>query len=360
MKLYKILLAGAALLASAAATAQETCPLPIMVDVDNSDGVLSDANVKLLDSKLKQLVASKGYGSNAELSHLCLQASVSDNGDKQYISGTRPVVSGSYEVYVVLTNLLSGENFGARNISVSGAGHSEGQQLQAAVSRVNPQNKELQIFLQDARIKVFDYYRSHIPSIISQALSETQRGNYDKALYILATVPPCVEGQDSVASVMLRVYQEYLDVDCNKKLAAARSVWKATQNEEGASAAAAYIAAIDRRSSCYAEAQELLAEIGGRIDENLRRIIAREDEDRALEHELIRGEADLRRQQVQNDFENRQAEIEAIRQIGLAYAQNVIGEKVRNELDKPLRPSDDNNGGKDSADGKKGRIVIID
>ena len=212
MKLYRILLTGIAIIAGCSAMAQETCPLPIMVQVDNADGSLSDANVRLLDSKLKQLVASKGYGSNAELSHLCLQASVSDNGDKQIISGNRKIVSGSYEIYLVLTNLLSGENFGAGNISVKGAGNSESQQMQAALSRVNPSNRDLQILLQNARIKVFDYYRSHIPSIINQALSESQRGNYDKALYILATVPPCVEGQDSVAAVMLRVYQEYLDV----------------------------------------------------------------------------------------------------------------------------------------------------
>ena len=358
MKLYRILLTGIAIIAGCSAMAQETCPLPIMVQVDNADGSLSDANVRLLDSKLKQLVASKGYGSNAELSHLCLQASVSDNGDKQIISGNRKIVSGSYEIYLVLTNLLSGENFGAGNISVKGAGNSESQQMQAALSHVNPSNRDLQILLQNARIKVFDYYRSHIPSIINQALSESQRGNYDKALYILATVPPCVEGQDSVAAVMLRVYQEYLDVDCNKKLTAARAVWGASQNEEGASAAAAYIAAIDRRSSCYPEAQELLAEISSRIDENLRRIIAREDEDRALQQELIRGEADLRRQQVQNDYELRQAEIEAIRQIGLAYAQTVIGDKIRN--DRTPRPYDREKDNKDGEENKKGRIVIID
>lgn len=357
MGLKQIIIAGAVVVISCShAAAQETCPLPVMVKVDNADSNLSQANIKFLDSKLRQLVATRGFGSNAELSHLCLMASVSETGDKQVISGNRPVVSGSFDVYMVLTNLLSGENFGAENITIKGVGNTESQMMQSAMSRINPSNSELQTFLQNARVKVFDYYRSHIPSIISLAKAMSQRGEYEKALYMLSTVPPCVDGYDSVATAMLDVYYDYLDVDCHQKLAAARAAWAASQNEEGATVAAGYIAAIDHRSSCYAEAQELLAEIAGRVDENLRRVIAREDEDRAFEKELVRGEAELRRKQVENDFELRQQEIEAIRQIGLAYAQTVIGEKARqSEAPKPDTPQPTAPQG----DGKQKSPVII-
>lgn len=359
MKLYKILLITIAILSSITSNAQETCPLPIMVMVDNSDGYLSEQNEKLLDAKLQQLVSSRGFGSSAELSHLCLRATVSDTGEKEVISGTRPMVVGSFDVYLVLTNLLSGENFGADNISVRGNGNNETQMLQRAMSRINPSNTELQRFLQNARVKVFDYYRSHIPSIISQALALSQRGNYDKALYLLSTVPPCVEGYDTVSAFMLKVFDEYLDVDCHEKLAAARSVWKATQNEEGAQAAAAYLAAIDHRSSCYSEAQELLAEISGKIDENIRRFIAREDEDRALEKELIRGEAELERKKVDNDFALRQQEIDAIRQIAQAYVQSVIGPMIQQN-----GQSQSNNQSQPVQDGGEGRqkgspVIIV-
>lgn len=351
-----ILAATIAIMSCNGIYAQETCPLPVMVKVDKSDSNLSQANIKFLDSKLRQLVATRGFGSNAELSHLCLMASVSETGDKQVISGNRPVVSGSFDVYMVLTNLLSGENFGADNITIKGVGNTESQMMQSAMSRINPSNSDLQRFIQNARVKVFDYYRSHIPSIISQAKALSQRGEYEKALYMLSTVPPCVDGYDSVATAMLDTYYEYLDVDCHQKLAAARAIWASTQTDDGAAAAAAYIAAIDHRSSCYEEAMALLAEMSGRVDENLRRVIAREDEDRAFEKELVRGEVELRRQQVANDFALRQQEIDAIRQIGLAYAQSVIGQKVQDaDAPKPAQPE-----GSPSAEGdKKSPIIII-
>ncbi len=304
--------------------AQETCPLPIMVAVDNSNETLSSANVKYLDSKLQQIVAHRGLGSKAELSHLCLVASVSETGDKQVISGNRPLVTGSYDVMIVLTNVLSGEQFGADNITISGSGNNEASMIQGALSKINPANSDLQHFIQQSCVKVFDYYRSHIPAIIAQAKAMSQRGEYNDALYLLSTVPPCVEGYDTIGSVMLATYQDYLNVDCNQKLMAARAAWEASQNEEGAKVAAGYIAAIDPRSGCYEDARELLDKISGCIDENLRRIITRENEDRALEHELIRGEAELKRKQVENEFLLRQQEIEALRQLYQVYAESVL------------------------------------
>lgn len=323
---------------------QETCPLPIMVSVDNSAGSLSGSNVRFLESKLAQLVASRGFGSSAEMSHLCLKASVSETGDKQIISGNRPVIAGSLDVYLVLTNLLSGENFGADNIAVRGAGNSEAQRLQSAVARINPSNRELQLFLQNARVKVFDYYRSHIPSILHQAKAYSQRGEYDKALYVLGTVPPCVDGYDDVAAQMLATFAEYLDVDCNRKLNKARALWLAGQDDEAAKAAAAYIAAIDSRSACFPEAMKLLDTIGSRIDENQRRIIAREDEERALQLELIRGKAALDKQKIDNDFLLRQQEIDAIRQLALAYAQSVLPAMANVPASIPDVKADDNSG----------------
>lgn len=358
MHLRSILMAGfSAILSICQTAAQETCPLPIMVSVDNSSGVLSESNVRLLDTKLQQLVASRGYGSSAELSHLCLKAVVSDSGDKQVVSGTRPVVAGSYGISLVLTNLLSGENFGADNISVKGVGNTESAMLQKAMARINPTNPELQKFLTNARVKVFDYYRSHIPHIIGQARAMSQRGNYDKALYLLSTVPPCVEGYDSIENAMLATYQEYLDVDCNEKLLAARAIWSSTQTEEGAKGAAAYLAAIDSRSGCFSEARALLSEIAGLIDENLRRVIAREDEDRALEHELIRGEEARRNKQQDNEFQLRQQEIEAIREISQAYVQSVIGGMMNR--DKTSRDDSLQQSPREKSGDKKGAPVII-
>lgn len=359
MRLYRLsLLVATILMAYVHLMSQETCPLPVMVIIDNANGALSEENEKQLNLKLQQLVASKGFGSSAELSHLCLRASISDNGDKEVISGNRPIVSGSFDVYLVLTNMLSGENFGAENISLKGAGNNEARMFQSALARINPSNVTLQRFIQNARVKVFDYYRSHIPTILSQAAVLSQRGNYDEALYLLSTVPPCVEGYDTVAGAMMKTFDDYLDVDCHQKLAKANAIWAASKDNEGANAAAAYIAAIDHRSSCYSEALELLAKISDKLDENIRRSLAQEDEERALAIELIRGNEELKRKKVENDYQLRLQEIDAIRQLSQAYVQSVVGPLLQQQgQSRPdTHPYDSEHGDKSD---KESRIIIV-
>lgn len=353
----KILLTIVILSVAFKVTAQETCPLPIMVETENANHALSGENERLLNLKLQQLVASNGFGSSAELSHLCLRASVSENGDKQIISGNRPIVSGSFDVYLVLTNLISGENFGADRISLKGAGNNEERMIQSALARINPTNVELQRFIQNARVKVFDYYRSHIPFIINEAAVLSRRGYYDKALYLLSTVPQCVEGYDSICGAMLKTFDEYLDVDCHKKLAKANSIWATCKTDEGANAAAAYLAAIDHRSTCYPEALELLKKISDRIDENIKRMIAQEDEERELELELIRGEQEMKRKQIENDFQLRQQEIDAIRQLSQSYVQSVVGPLLNR--DKMNQDYDSDNDDLKDDKSVKGKPIII-
>lgn len=325
MKLTRIFLF--AIIGIAAVTrlnAQNNCTLPIMVEVMDTDGTMSEKSLKLLDAKLRHLVSVDGIGSKSPASHLCLTATVTESGDRQVISGNRPVVTGSYDVTLVLSNIISGENFGSESITLHGAGNNDAAQKQAAVAQLNPSDAALRDFILHSHAKVMDYYAGHLPAIIDKARVFSQLGEYDKALYLLSTVPPCVESYQTVTDAMLSTYQDYLDLDCNKKLMAARAVWAADKSGEGAAAAAAYLAAIDHRSACYEGALDLLGEISDRLDENLKRLLAQEDEDRALQQELIRNDVENERRNAENDYNLRQQEIETIRQIGLAYGSSLI------------------------------------
>lgn len=291
------------------------CQLPVMVAVDNDNETLSDANTHQLLSKLETLVGTNGYG-GTDYSHLCLVAKV-DETQKDVISGSRPLVTATYEITLVMTNLLGKEKYGSITISAAGSGRNEAQTLQSAISKVNPTNAELQKFLETTHRKIMTYYAAHLPAIVKQSEVYATQGNYERALYELASVPPCVDDYDAVADAMISVWQQYVDKDCYDKLQKARAIWNATQNEEGARAAAPYLAAIDYRAQCAQEAKALVDEIGARMYDNLRRIIEREDEDREFDKEVKRTLLDQRQQQI-----------DAIRELALAYVQGVIAPTV--------------------------------
>ncbi len=318
------ILTSAAIVSTAVAQDTADCRLPVMVKVNEGSCELSGPNVELLTNKLEQVVGSEGFG-GSELSHLCLTASVSET-DRQVISGSRPLITTRMDVYLVLSNVISGEKFGASSIAVSGAGRNDAQAFRKALAGINTANPDLSKFLTSARRKVFDYYEAHIPAIIQQSNVLANRGEYEKALFMLSTVPPCCKGYDSVGDAMLAVWQTYLDQDCAEKLAKATAVWRASQTDEAALMAASYLAAIDRKSACVEGADALLNEIAGKVGENIARVIAREDEDRAFEKEQVRAAIDMQREELAI----KRDKVDAIRQLALAYAQFVLGPVVNN------------------------------
>lgn len=302
------------------------CELPIMVRVSDKNDLATE-NADMLKSKLERIVTQAGFG-GSELSHLCLEASVTPV-DREILSGTRPLVTTTVEVTLLMYNVMGGEKFGSTTLELKGAGKTENIAVKGALTSFNPSDDRYQQFLERCHSKVMDYYRSNIPSIIRQSEILSNRGEYEKSLYLLSTVPPCVAGYEKIGETMLAVWQEYLNQDCAEKIAKAKAAWKSAQTEEGAKEAVAYLAAIDRKSGCVEEADKLMEEISSKVSENINRILLQEEDNRAFEKESARAEIELRKQQI-----------EAIRQLSLAYAQNVI--KPEEKDNSPLQENDNN------------------
>ena len=98
----------------------------------------------------------------------------------------------------------------------------------------------------------------------------------------------------------LDIYQQYIDNECNLNLAAARQAWAAQQNAEGAAAAGQYLALITPDAGCYDEAMALYNEIKAKVLEDWQ----------------------FEMKQYQDGVDIQKLQIEAARQIGIAYGNN--------------------------------------
>lgn len=306
------------------ARADEDCALPVMVKVVNENGDLNDANVNLLTHKLENIVARDGFGGH-ELAYLCLLATVSQD-EKHVISGNRPVVAMNYELHLNLCNVKSGEQFGATSIRLTGTGHNENQVFQRSLSKITRQNPEINGFLAAAKSKVFKYYEQHIPSLVKQANLLTMRGEYEEALFMLASIPPCCNNYDPVEEAIINIWTTYINRECSEQLAKATAIWKSSKSPEAAREAAAVIAAINRESACAEQADVLLKEIESKLDADYARELALEDEQREFSREQVREEMNLRKERL--DIERHS--IDVIRDIALSLSPEVVGPLLKN------------------------------
>lgn len=299
--------------------AQE-CSMPIMVKVVNDNNLLTQADINDLTHRLERVVSKEGYGTE-ELAYLCLLAYVSEN-EKEIISGNRPIVAMETELHLIVGNAKSGEKYASTYLTMQGAGNKESQVYRKAFAHLNQHNSELVAFLKNAQKKVMEYYEGQIPAMVKQADLMTQRGEYEDALFMLSSIPPCCSGYEPVEESIIRIWTTYINRECSEQLAKAQAIWRTNKTQEGALAAAAYIAAINRESDCASAADELLSEIEAKLDEEYARALALEEDQKQYEREQVEKERELRHEKMNL----KQKELEGIRDVALSFADSVLGQ----------------------------------
>gem|GEM_PF-275432 len=287
--------------------AKDQCEIPIVIMVPQHVDSFATACREKLIARMSQMVTLEGMEGNAPNAYFNMVADLQP-GMKEVMSGLRPVVTTTAELHLHVANSTTGEKFAATLVTLKGAGQNEQQAFNAAISSLNGTNPQLQTFMKEAREKILNYYDTHAKSMIAQAENMAMQRNYGKALGLLAAIPPCCKNYDDVADAIINVYQEVIDLAGQQKLSKAQAIWNAAQNEKAAAEAGAILATIDPCSKSWKPAQKLAEEMKARIGEQWE-----------FYKEMQREAAQLERDRI-----------EAIRDIGKAYAKNQKEQTVIN------------------------------
>jgi hypothetical protein len=303
----KIVLTWALLALSALGIrAQEQCEFPLTIVIPDQTVELSPMAKTQLTTKIRQAVTLNGMTGGARYSNFCIVANLVETS-KNMTSGLRPLVTVTTGLELSVANTRTGDSYGSTYITLSGAGQNDRLAYMASISSLKPQNTALQSFLKATKKKIISYYDSQTNNIIRQAKSLSSQQDFEQAMFLLSSIPTCINNYDAVESAMLSTFQTYLNLDCADKVNKARQAWNALQDRDGAKIAGGYLAAINPASQCHDEAMELADEIRERIGE---------------EWEWAKDLKEFGKEMARSEVELEKMRIEAVRAIGEAYAEN--------------------------------------
>ena len=288
------------------ALAQEQCEFPLTIVIPDQTIELSPMAQSQLTGKIRQAVTLNGMAGGARYSNFCIVANLVETS-KQVTSGLRPLVTVTTSLELFIANSRTGDKFGSTAVTLSGAGKNDKMAYMASVSSLNPQNTALQSFLKSAKKKIVAYYDGQTANIIRQAKALSTQQDFEQAMYLLTSIPTCVNKYDDVEAAILSTFQTFVDQDCTAKINKARHAWNASQDREGAKVAGAYLAAINPAAQCYDDAMELADEIRQRIGE---------------EWEWAKDLNEFSKEMARSQVDLEKMRIEAARAIGVAYAEN--------------------------------------
>lgn len=245
-------------------SAQDVNKIALSAYIPDNCGV-PPASRKVLDTKLKSLVTSCGFGAESN-KRFILTSQI--NILTEDILPTTPVMfSYTLSVNMYIGDGVSGTLFSTTSMEVKGVGKTKDKAYLQALKAINPKNAEFKAFIEEGKQKIIDYYKVTAPSIISKAQSLATSQKYKEAIYVLSEIPQeCTEFYEQANKLTSEFYIKHISEEGKILLAEARGVWNSSQDRAAADKAGEILAKINPAAPQYDEAAKLGEEIAKRIE----------------------------------------------------------------------------------------------
>lgn len=258
---------------------------------------------KQLTNKMNAILTKQGIaGSRNQRFIITANAEVSS---EDIVVTTKEMYQYELNVNFIIGDGIEGTKFAMASQMVKGLGETKADAYIQALKKIKPTDPIFQDMVNEAKIKIIEYYNSKCDFIISEAKTMAQKQDYNGAIYKLMSVPDvCKDCYDKCMAEVQPIYQAMIDDEGARFLAEARNVWGAGQDVSAADAAGAILAQINPSSKSYAAAEKLSADIAKRVKE------------------LDKREWEFQLKQQQDEVDLEKASIKAIRDVGVAYGEN--------------------------------------
>ncbi len=302
-----LLLAFASLTSSAQNTQGKTEDLGrIVVNSyvsDQIDGLPASAK-SMLTNKLSQITTANGLGGSEIQPRFIITPNITVLS-KNITPTAPPMHAYTLEVTLYIGDGIEGTKFASTSLELQGAGTNEAKAYIAALKQLNPNNADIQAFVEKGKVKIVEYYNSHCDFILKEAKTLESQQMFEEAIYKLSSVPEvCKECFDKSMDAVAPIYQKQIDRECEMQLAKAQNAWSSGQNIQAADEAAGYLAGIEPAATCFSKATALSKTIAARVKE------------------LDKREWNFKLKEQQDEVNIRKATISAARDIGVAYGNN--------------------------------------
>lgn len=242
------------------ATYGDDCDMPLRIIVPTQIEELDAASEQLVKNKLRQIVSRNGVVGGSDASPFALTAKV-DVISKEVLSSMPTKYIYVLDVNLYIVDTQNQKIYSSTSIEVRCVGNSQTKAYVNGIKALDLSNAEVQVFIENGKERILDYYDNNYDEIIKEARTQATLRNYEEAIFYLMSVPACSKGYDLAMAEVEKVYQQYVDRQCDENLAQAQAAWLSGFTRENAAIAGIYLSEIYPDAACYKQAQALVNEI---------------------------------------------------------------------------------------------------
>ncbi len=256
MRLRNILV-SILLVSSALASFSQDCEIGIGIAPFISEGdEVAPGVERKLQSKLKMMLSNTGVA----VGDFDCQFFITGRFDESYSNeaggvGGRVMVKSDLQLAI-----CDGDNkkvYATASFPLKGVGATNEQALTKALTSLNARNPEFISFVDNAKVKIIDYFNKNYPTYLQKARTALSQRNYDEALYWATSIPECCKGYGEANALATTIYTDRINYEGAQLLAKAEAEWAADPTSSGASRAYGYLTQIDPAADSFAAAKTL-------------------------------------------------------------------------------------------------------
>ena len=294
---------------SATMFAAETQYLPISVYAMDDQESFPQGAKAMIENKLTQLLTRNGIAGLDYMGQFILTVTTTPI-DKDVIPGPPMKIREKMEMNLYIVDAYAKTIFSSTSMTVNGLGETENKCYLNAISHMPLQSPAIAKFVDEGKTKIIEYYDHEGEALIKKAHFLAAQKNYEEAMYWVSLIPQQSKHYDAALAAGQEIYQAYIDNQCYINLGKARQAWAAEQNAVGAAAAGEYLANIMPDAKCYGDAMALYKEIKGKVLDDWK----------------------FEMKQYQDGIDLQKLQIDAARQIGVAYGNHQPNKEVNIEF----------------------------
>ena len=232
---------------------------------------IPDEAEKLLQTKLSQIITTNGIADNEMSNRFVLTAKVNIIS-KDIVASAPQRISQKMELTLMIGDIQEDKLYSSFTLSLIGIGTNLTKSYISAFKNININNPQIKKFIEDSKPKIVSYYQNNCESLIKEAERFRQIGQYDKAIYQLASVPNvCNECYEKCSTLSIQIYKEKIQVQDESLLQKAKNEWAKSPNEQGANYAFNFIDKISTTSLLQSQVDELTNEITEKLKDDEKR-----------------------------------------------------------------------------------------
>lgn len=193
------------------ASASTNCEMPILVLPIEQGEEVPEATENYLITCLTNIAAASGLAADSNYGQFFIGGKF-NHIYKDVLPGppTQTALHTTLTIYV--GDAQTRKIFSSKSIDLRGAGTTEQRAFINAMKSMKAHEQELTTLLDKAKSEILNYFEKNYTRIISEAQRDASKGEYEKALWNITSIPSCCSGYDKAVQASVQIYRQYIGI----------------------------------------------------------------------------------------------------------------------------------------------------